>query len=760
MSTPSNDLAGRLVAGRYRLLGPVGAGASARVFVADDTDLERLVAVKIMHPAAAGDAKFLRRFQSEARLAAAVNNRNVMHVYDTGTDDDLPYLVSEYLRGGSLRAMIDAGERLSPSQALVVGLECARGLIAAQRHGLVHRDIKSANLLFDSDGVLRIADFGVARALAESSWTEPDGMLIGTARYASPEQARGLPADHRSDIYSLALVLCEAVTGQVPFSEDTTTATLMARCQDDLVPPAELGRLAGVVAWAGKLEPDERPDAEELEIALLAAAEDLPRPEPFPLVISLTDDDVAEMRAALDQAELAGDASTDGPDETDSAAENDTNDDADTTVAGAADHETAHLGTSEADDVDGADVATVGVITVVSATSLDDTNIDKTTPTPHLGATPTQPDAAAAAGDHADGGTGTGTGTATDDAEVSAAAAAAAESTVAESTVAASVSTSDATKANKVANPAEPVETDEPSGRRGRRRTWIVALVVIALVAAGIVTWLALRTPSAPVPNLIGVTREEATNRLRTGRWTVETRFERRNGTKPEEVIAQDPAPKTDLPEKRTVKLTVSLGNELTTVPKLDTLAEAQANEALAAAGLVVGKRSEQNDETVPAGVVISHAAQVDAQGQMPRESPVDLVISVGPAKRTIPAGLVGQDISAVKRALEGLQLKVNVVQQFSADRPANIVMAVSQADNAQVDRGSVIDVTVSKGPEPKPIPNLVGQPVTQATAALAALGFSVSAVEGSPANPVLATDPGPGSLELPGRAVRLFTKR
>ena len=219
---------GQVLGGRYRLLGPIGTGASATVYLADDVVLRRRVAVKVLHAALADDAAFLKRFQAEAQAAAALNHPHVMAVHDWG-QGDVPYLVTELLGGGSLRAMLDTGARLDPAQSHLVGLEAARGLDYAHRRGFVHRDIKPANLLFDEDARLRIADFGLARALAEAAWTEPMGAILGTARYASPEQAQGRPLDGRSDVYSLALVLVEAVTGEVPFTADTTIGTLMAR---------------------------------------------------------------------------------------------------------------------------------------------------------------------------------------------------------------------------------------------------------------------------------------------------------------------------------------------------------------------------------------------------------------------------------------------------------------------------------------------------------------------------------------------------
>ncbi len=177
---------GRVVGGRYRLVSPAGTGASAHVYLAEDSKLSRKVAVKLLHPALAEDATFLRRFRAEAKAAAALQHPNVMRVFDWGDDASGPFLVLEYLGGGSLASMFYSGKRLSVEQAVKVGIEAATGLEYAHRRGLVHRDIKPANLLFDEESRLCIADFGLARALAESAWTEPVGALLGTARYASP----------------------------------------------------------------------------------------------------------------------------------------------------------------------------------------------------------------------------------------------------------------------------------------------------------------------------------------------------------------------------------------------------------------------------------------------------------------------------------------------------------------------------------------------------------------------------------------------
>src|ERR671917_234497 len=273
---------GRVLGGRYRLLSPLGSGASAQVYLADDVRLRRQVAVKILNPAFADDQSFLRRFRAEAQSAASLSHPHLLAVYDWSGDDETPFLVTEYLSGGSLRGVLDAGHRLSPSQALVVGLEAARALDHAHRQGFVHRDIKPANLLFGVDGRLHIADFGLARAIAEAGWTET-GAVLGTARYASPEQARGEPVDGRSDVYSLALVIIESVTGQVPFSTDTTIGTLMARLDRSIDVPDALGPLVPVLERAGTVERDKRMDAGEMASGFVGAATDLARPAPLPL---------------------------------------------------------------------------------------------------------------------------------------------------------------------------------------------------------------------------------------------------------------------------------------------------------------------------------------------------------------------------------------------------------------------------------------------------------------------------------------------
>jgi beta-lactam-binding protein with PASTA domain/tRNA A-37 threonylcarbamoyl transferase component Bud32 len=293
-----SDLAGRVLAGRYLLHGAVGTGASGRVYVAEDTRLRRRVAVKVLHAALAEDAAFLRRFRAEAQLAASLHHPHIVTVHDWG-DDDLPFMVLELLEGGSLRSMLDQGTGLTVSQAARVGRDVASALEYAHARGILHRDIKPANLLFDEHGIVRVADFGLARALAEASWTEPAGAVFGTARYASPEQARGSQLDARSDLYSLALVLVESVTGRLPFASDTTIGTLTARTMQPIVAGEAMGPLESVIDRVGAIDPKDRyPDAATLRQAISDAADMLPPPGPLQLAGMIDRTDPHPTRAA------------------------------------------------------------------------------------------------------------------------------------------------------------------------------------------------------------------------------------------------------------------------------------------------------------------------------------------------------------------------------------------------------------------------------------------------------------------------------
>ncbi len=277
---------------RYELVSTIGSGASAEVYHATDLRLNRGVAVKQLRSDLSQDRRFQKLFRAEAHLAAQLSHPHIVTVFDWSDDadgvDGGAYIVTELLGGGTLRDILDNGGPFTESQAAFVGLQAAQGLAFAHEQGLVHRDIKPANLLFGVDGRVRIADFGIARAVVEAAWTEPEGVLIGTARYAAPEQAVVASVDSQADVYSLALCLYECLTGEVPLVRDSALGTMQLRQTESVPADSALGALTNAILGAGQADPNKRWHAADLLGELLVVCQTMPDPEPLAL-IDLTD---------------------------------------------------------------------------------------------------------------------------------------------------------------------------------------------------------------------------------------------------------------------------------------------------------------------------------------------------------------------------------------------------------------------------------------------------------------------------------------
>jgi eukaryotic-like serine/threonine-protein kinase len=230
------DLEGRILDGRYRLGSLLGVGGMARVYLASDWVLERQVAVKVLSPPFAQDPVFVERFRREARAAARVSHPNVVAVFDSGSDAGEHYLVMEYVAGQSLAELLADQGRLAPRRAAELGVEVCAALAAAHAQGLVHRDVKPANVLVGAEGRVKVADFGIVKAAATVTLTG-NGTVLGTAAYLSPEQAQGGPVDARSDLYSLGCVLYELVTGAPPFGSGADSSPVAVATRHLHQPP-------------------------------------------------------------------------------------------------------------------------------------------------------------------------------------------------------------------------------------------------------------------------------------------------------------------------------------------------------------------------------------------------------------------------------------------------------------------------------------------------------------------------------------------
>ena len=276
----SDTLIGSVFDGRYRIERKLGAGGMADVYLAEDQELGRRVAIKILNDRHAADDSFIERFRREAKNAAGLSHPNIVSIYDRGEAEGTYYIAMEYLDGRSLKELI-VGRGPAP---IKISIDYARQILAAvgfaHKHGIVHRDIKPHNVLVGPEGRLKVTDFGIARSGA-SQMTEV-GSIIGTAQYLSPEQARGAPVDQTSDLYSVGVVLYEMLTGQVPFTGDTPLEIAMKHLSEVPKPPSELRPevphdLDSVVLRALAKDPSERyQSAEEMDADLARVAEGLP----------------------------------------------------------------------------------------------------------------------------------------------------------------------------------------------------------------------------------------------------------------------------------------------------------------------------------------------------------------------------------------------------------------------------------------------------------------------------------------------------
>ena len=277
---------GALLSGRYRVTARLGAGGMATIYRAVDESLERDVAIKVLHPHLADDESLLKRFRAEARAAAGLLHPNIVNVFDQGIAG-LPFIVMEYVDGPSLRDVLTQRGRLTPAEVLAIAEPVGRALARAHAAGVIHRDVKPENVLIASDGTPKVADFGIARAIAETSHTAT-GTLVGSVHYMPPELMGGVEATARSDQYSFGVMLFELLTGRKPLPAETPMAIVMRHTKERIpsvrefvhdAPPA----LDNVIAKATSVKPDKRyPDM----LAVVAALDHAVPGGPQPVVIT------------------------------------------------------------------------------------------------------------------------------------------------------------------------------------------------------------------------------------------------------------------------------------------------------------------------------------------------------------------------------------------------------------------------------------------------------------------------------------------
>lgn len=718
--TALTEMVDRVFSDRYRIEELVEVGAISAVFSAYDLVEDRRVALKVFDEALAADERFVDRLLDAVEQAAVLGHPNIVEIYDWGIDGG-PYVVSELCEGGSLAALLEAGHVLAPSQALVVTLECARALNYGHEQGAIHRSLTPGNVLFTDDQQVRISDYGLAKVLADAPVAQALRALEGV-RYASPEQARGRPVGEASDLYTLALVVSEAVSGTPPHIAETVIGTLMERADAPAKLDPLLGDLLPPLERCGRVDPEQRPEAEELAIALLAAAETMPRPDPLPLVGLGNEIDLEEMMLDVEAEGIVDDQEED---------------DASTSNA-SEDHAAVDLG----------DAAGAGSGNVPDGEQLvhedSSTNTDRE---------PSAADASAAATDAADDLAADSVDAESHDAEFDVALLGELDDidgfaqdegddpgpaleVVADRPVVGGLENLEQAEPVFAEVPGAPAEheLDVPEPVLTRRAAklayeeheddsddrlpWWPLLVLGALIAGAVaagVYFFALSdtAESAEVPDLIGVPFDQLGEIAADRGWDIERLEDRVDGADVGSIVAQSPEPGSRLDGGERLAVTVSLGNAMVEIPSdVVGLTVEQAASRLGTVGLLVGQLSEENNENLGSGLVIGLD---EPTTQMPSGQAVNLRVSSGAEDRVVPGDVIGMTIGDATSLLVGLRLQAVEEPAFSADVELGTVLASNPPAGEVVPADSVVTLLVSAGPEPVEMPDIVGLQLDEA---------------------------------------------
>jgi serine/threonine-protein kinase len=657
----------RVVAGRYHLGARRGSSVDAALFEAYDPELQRPVVVKIVHPELSARPEVQASFRAAMDAAGSLHHPNIAVAHSWGSTEwnghKVLYVVSEQLTGGSLRDMLDRGRMLTPSQALLVGLDACKALDVLHKRGLAHGDIRPSTLVFGEDRRLRVVDPGLSQVLSEAAGG-PMHRPNDLAKYTSPEQAAGGPLEAKSDVYSLCLTMLETVTGSVPFVGDSTVATLTNRI-DKLMPvSADLGALASVLERGGRPLPADRYTAAEFGRALVQAAERLPRPAPLPILAnSLFGADTGNAHEPVDPT---------GP--------------LAAMPLARLDAVRATAGRNEMPP------PPPGAIPLADPTP---TSILPPVP-PVADMAPLAP-AADGIGDIAVNGTVTGSGIDDD------------------------------------LDPADEFP-DRPPTPSGNRR-WFLAVLAVMAIAGGALAWYTTRPEMRTVPDLAGMAEGVALNDI-AGDFKGIPSPEASETVGTGNVIRTDPVAGTTVEKGSALTLYVSSGPAPRVLEELAGLTVEAATAKLQEQGLTVEVADPVNDETVPAGTVVSwtvpDSPTLVAGGTVVKGTAVRLVPSAGPAPRTVP-DLTGMTTDVATQTLADLGLVLAPLpDEFSSTVPVGGVIRQDPAPGTAVARDSAVSVALSKGPDLITVPNLAGLDYAGIRAALEGAGFVIVTVNGN----------------------------
>lgn len=727
-TTLSDSLVGQLVDGRYKVVSRIARGGMATVYLATDRRLDREVALKVMHghlADGASGADFISRFRREARAAARLTHPGLVAVYDQGVDGETSYLTMEYIDGTNLRRRMQDEGPLTVRESLSIVDHVLDALGAAHRQSLVHRDIKPENILLAADGRVKVADFGLARAVTEVTSTTT-GTILGTVAYLGPELIAKGYCDTRTDIYAVGVMAYEMLTGAQPFVGATPIQVAFMHVNNDVPAPSTLApwlpvEIDELVCALAAREPDDRPtDAPTALAYLRKLVHTLPdevldrRVErPAPLVLdapapegSPSDGDtllVSEENATeLVVAPVVAGVPTDGDDDHDDA-------------AGDAGDDPTGEGPDTDPDADGAASRFVPVARITAdtgVTALLDATTESTTTSETTAAAPS------------DAGAGPSSENLTQALSVPSSG-----STIALSLGSARALMPGTPEAAELAAAAEEARHAAAEGprRRRRRALWIVIVALLLSAAGGGAFWWFNAGPGAytTVPaGLTDVPLADAQAALDLAHLGVEPLEAYSDTVAAGNVVDASPGEGDRISKDGTVTLTVSQGIEHFTVPTgLTNLPVDESTAALKKAGFTKVTTTTAWNTTIPADTVMS--VSVTEGSSLPHNTPIVLDVSKGPEPVTVPS-LSLLSLDDAKDRLAPFDLTATITEDYSETVPEGRVISQGLESGAPAHRGDSVPVVVSLGQPFVEVPDVRLKPVAEAQQILKDAGFEV----------------------------------
>ncbi|QGF24215.1 PASTA domain-containing protein [Raineyella fluvialis] len=713
-SSTVDPLIGRALDGRYQIISRLARGGMATVYRTEDRRLDRTVAVKVMHEGLGDDQDFARNFDREARAAARLSHPSIVSVFDQGNDFGRPYIVMELVEGSTLRRLVSRDAPLSPSRSLDLIDPILSALAAAHDSGLIHRDVKPENVLISRRGQLKVADFGLARAVTAQSAAATQGLLVGTVSYLPPELVELGHADTRSDVYSAGIMLFEMLTGKKPHTGDTPIQVAYAHVHRDVPKPSDWvdtdwrrsldgipPYLDALVGAATARDPEQRPrDARAFLdgvrrarkalssgimhdphlTALLADPNSLDDTEPVDIEYTPTRRAMAALAASRAAATAARETSRPtAPGEGMTAISV-------ATAPATPTVETAHV---EGPVLQGP-VAEAPVTGNRVAENRAGAHCAVERPRVPVTAAPTVPDAVPSRP----------------------------EPVTSCRTEAPAIEAEEIDWADSGA-----IDIDRESRRRRVRRVASVITTLVAVLALALGVWWLTAGRYLPAPTVTNMTQPDAAAAVKAAGLNFATTEEFSETVPSGRVVATVPGPGEDIARGATLTAVLSKGPERYPVPPVIGKDGAAAQEALKSAHLAVGTLSQAWSEDVAEGVVL--AASVQPGTTVRPGTAVDLTVSKGKEPIAITTWY-NRDAKDAVATLAGKGLRVVTSEAFSDQVAAGKVAGQTPADGT-LHRGDTVTLTISKGPAQVSVPDVKGMAVKDAQDTMTKAGFKTS---------------------------------